>query len=219
MKIRRTNTLSLFNILASIILSLNFSQPAQAMITRSVLHDATSIFNRSMRLEPLISRSFSRYAKFDGEKQDVYIARAKKLRERDNEAWSKALKLRSEYNSDWNEFLEKYFPKPNVTNNSYESSNRSISYSGGGNSSHTSDTNGFLKGWIANDISSTISGSKSKTNTETSSVSSESAAPSAGNSSHSNGTSDSSYSSSGYSNVGSSSDWDSGGGGDDGFGD
>lgn len=211
MKIKRPRTQLSFALFTFFTLTLCLPKSLEAMFARSILHDSTTHFNRFTRyfpVAPIISRSFSRYAKFDGEKDDVYIKRVEKLRELDNAAWSKALELRSAYNSDWEDFQEKYFPKPKVTENSHESTNQSVSYSSVGGSSHTSDTNGFFKGWFANDISSSLFNSKPKTNTDTRSGSSESAAPSSNNSS---------YSSKNSSHETSSS-WDSGSCGDSGGG-
>ncbi len=186
------------------------------MLARSVFSDTAHILSRSMRhipAEPIVSRSFSRYAKFDGEEHNTYITRAQELRNADNNAWRKELALRTKCNDDWDTFQAKYFQKPKVTDNSYESSNRSISSSGGGSPSQSSgNTSSFMAGYLTRDVTDLLS-SKSKTNTDTSSTSSESTALSSGNSSHSSGTSDDSYSSGGY-----SSDWGSGDGGDSGGG-
>ncbi|MDP4725274.1 MAG: hypothetical protein NWS47_03170 [Alphaproteobacteria bacterium] len=123
MKNKRAKTKFNFSVLMLSTFTLCLPNISEAMIARSVLHDAAHIFSRSMRcipIEPVISRSFSRYAKFDGEEHHTYITRAQELRVLDNKAWSKALELRSEYNNDWYAFQEKYFPEPKMTNNSHE---------------------------------------------------------------------------------------------------
>ena len=153
----------------------------------------------------------------------LYITRAQELRNADNEAWRKALALRTEYNDDWDTFQEKYFPKPKVMDNSYVNTSHSIFYSGGGGSSQSSgNTNSFMAGYVTRDVTDFIFGSKPKTNTTTSSDSSENTAPPTNHSSYSSGhsshESSGGWSSGGGSSGGSSSDWDSGGGGDSGGG-
>lgn len=199
---------------------------SEAMLARSVLHDVAPIISRSMRctpVEPIILRSFSRYAKFDGEEHNTYITRAQELRNADNEAWRKALALRTEYNDDWDTFQKKYFPKPKVMDNSYVNTSHSISYSGGGGSSQSSgNTGSFMAGYVTRDVTRDVTdfifGSKPKTNTTTNSDSSESTIPPSGNSSDSSGSS-SNESAGSCSSAEGSSDWGSDGGGGDSDGD
>lgn len=216
MKKNRSKPKLNFSILTFSTLALCFPSLSEAMLARSILHDAVTVFSRSIgpiHAEHIISRSFSRYAKFDGENDAVYIPRVQKLRDTDNEAWRNACALRADYNNDWDAFQEKYFPKQKVIDNSCEITDYPVSYPGRGGSSHTSDTNGFLKGWLANDINSAIFGSKAKMNPETSHNSSINTAPSSDNSSYSRENSSykssSSCTSSESSGGGDSSDWGS----------
>jgi hypothetical protein len=216
MKINRPKAQLNFAVLTFSTFTLCFPPPSEAMLGRSILHDATPIFNRSMRLEPIISRSFSRYAKLNGEAHNKYIARAQKLRKLDNEAWSKALELRSEYNNDWEAFQERYFPKKKVINYPDTSSqSHSVSYSGGGGSSQSSgNTSSFMAGYLTRDVTNLMFGNNMpKTSTDTSHGSSRRTAPSSSNSSYSS--ENSSSDSWGSSGGGSDSSGDSGGGWDD----
>lgn len=71
MRVQRFQT----QLIVYVILFFSFLKSAEAMLARSLLHDAAPIFSRSLLyipIEPIISRSFSRYVKFDGESDDVY---------------------------------------------------------------------------------------------------------------------------------------------------
>lgn len=182
----------------------NLPKSAEAMLTRTVLLDTIPIFSRAISqlpIQPLGVRTFSRYAKFDGEEQTTYITRATKLREEDDKTWQKAVALRNEYNADWEAFQEKYFPKPISSDNSHDNSIHRISYPGGEHSPQSSNnTNSFMAGYLTRDVTDFIFG-KSTTKTDASTTLPGSPT------SYSNNSSDSHRSS----NHKSSSDWGSDG--------
>ena len=75
MKISGSKTKLSFVVLTVSTFTLCFIKSSEAMFARSILNDAALLISRSMRhipIEPIISRSFSRYAKFDGEEHNTY---------------------------------------------------------------------------------------------------------------------------------------------------